>query len=60
MGITGVPFFVVDRRYGVSGAEPVEVFADVLRRGWSDRAPELTVRGAPGRAGCDADGREVP
>jgi predicted DsbA family dithiol-disulfide isomerase len=29
-GATGVPFFVVDRKYGVSGAQPVEVFAQVL------------------------------
>ncbi len=30
LGITGVPFFVVDRRYGVSGAQPTEVFVRVL------------------------------
>jgi len=30
LGVTGVPFFVFDRRLGVSGAQPVEVFADVL------------------------------
>jgi predicted DsbA family dithiol-disulfide isomerase len=36
-GATGVPFVVVDRRYGVSGAQPVEVFTDVLRRAWGER-----------------------
>jgi predicted DsbA family dithiol-disulfide isomerase len=35
-GATGVPFFVVDRRYGVSGAQPVEIFAQVLERAWAD------------------------
>ena len=25
-GATGVPFFVVDQKYGVSGAQPAEVF----------------------------------
>lgn len=30
-GITGVPFFVFDRRLAVSGAQPPEVFAQVLR-----------------------------
>ena len=30
-GINGVPFYVIDGRYGVSGAQPAEVFADVLR-----------------------------
>ena len=31
-GATGVPFFVVDQKYGVSGAQPAEVFAQVLER----------------------------
>lgn len=29
-GATGVPFFVIDRAYGVSGAQPVEVFLSAL------------------------------
>jgi predicted DsbA family dithiol-disulfide isomerase len=29
-GATGVPFFVIDQKYGVSGAQPVEVFTQVL------------------------------
>ncbi len=32
LGATGVPFFVLDRKYGVSGAQPVEVFASALRQ----------------------------
>jgi predicted DsbA family dithiol-disulfide isomerase len=32
LGITGVPFFVIDRRYGVSGAQPAAVLADALRQ----------------------------
>lgn len=31
LGATGVPFFVLDRKYGVSGAQPVEVFTQALR-----------------------------
>jgi predicted DsbA family dithiol-disulfide isomerase len=31
LGATGVPFFVLDRKYGVSGAQPVEVFASALK-----------------------------
>lgn len=30
LGATGVPFFVFDRRYGVAGAQPDEVFLEVL------------------------------
>ena len=32
LGATGVPFFVIDRRFGVSGAQSAEVFTQVLRR----------------------------
>lgn len=32
LGITGVPFFVVDERLGVSGAQSPEVFLEVLNR----------------------------
>ena len=32
-GISGVPFFVLDRRLGVSGAQPQEVFAQAAPAG---------------------------
>jgi predicted DsbA family dithiol-disulfide isomerase len=35
LGASGVPFFVIDGRYGVSGAQSVEVFADALARAWT-------------------------
>ena len=38
-GINGVPFFVLDERYGVSGAQPSEVFVQALERAWADREP---------------------
>ena len=38
LGIQGVPFFVLDRRYGVSGAQPAEVLLEVLERAWADLA----------------------
>jgi predicted DsbA family dithiol-disulfide isomerase len=42
-GATGVPFFVIDEKYGVSGAQPVEVFSQVLERAWADTHPQLEV-----------------
>jgi predicted DsbA family dithiol-disulfide isomerase len=30
LGASGVPFFVIDRKYGISGAQPVEVFSQAL------------------------------
>lgn len=32
LGIRGVPFFVIDRKYAVSGAQPTEVFLQALSR----------------------------
>lgn len=37
-GITAVPFFVIDGRYGVSGAQAPETFAAALTRAAEDRA----------------------
>ncbi|MGA8210860.1 MAG: DsbA family oxidoreductase, partial [Nocardioidaceae bacterium] len=53
LGITGVPFFVVDRRYGVSGAQPAEQLLAVLERAWRERSP-LTVVGAGSADGSAA------
>ena len=41
IGIHGVPFFVIGRRFGVSGAQPAEVILGVLEQGWDE-----TVRSA--------------
>ncbi|HYP24300.1 MAG TPA: DsbA family oxidoreductase [Actinomycetota bacterium] len=38
LGIGGVPFFVIDGRFGVSGAQPAEVFEQALERA-SNREP---------------------
>jgi predicted DsbA family dithiol-disulfide isomerase len=36
LGISGVPFFVVDEKLGISGAQPVEVFSEALHKAWAD------------------------
>ena len=55
-GASGVPFFVVDRKYAVSGAQPTELFTQVLDRAWADAHPQLTVVGDATGDGIDADG----
>lgn len=35
-GINGVPFFVIDGKYGVSGAQPPEAFTQVARQVWAE------------------------
>ena len=37
IGIRGVPFFVLDRRYGVSGAQPAELLLQALEKAWEAR-----------------------
>jgi len=38
LGVNGVPFFVLDGRYGISGAQAAEVFTEALTTAWDDRA----------------------
>ena len=54
-GATGVPFFVIDNRYGISGAQPVEVFQQVLARADADARPLVHVGGEHAEA-CGPDG----
>lgn len=61
LGANGVPFFVLDRKYGVSGAQPAEVFAQALTQAWGERPPLKLIQetGADGEA-CGPDGCAVP
>ncbi len=39
-GASGVPFFVIDRKYGISGAQPAETFLQALRTAYADEAAD--------------------
>ncbi|MET0297008.1 MAG: DsbA family oxidoreductase [Microbacterium sp.] len=41
-GINGVPFFVVDGKYGVSGAQPAEAFSQIVRQVWAEHREEAS------------------
>ncbi|GAB3036655.1 DSBA oxidoreductase [Nocardioides flavus (ex Wang et al. 2016)] len=59
-GASGVPFFVVDQRYGVSGAQPREVFTQVLEKAWSESHPAIEVLATGDDSGaCGPDGCAV-
>ncbi len=55
LGITGVPFFVLAGKLGVSGAQPVETLKLVLDKAWDERPQlETLTEGATcGVDGCD-------
>ena len=36
IGVQGVPFFVFNRKYAVSGAQPVDTFLNALQKSWSE------------------------
>lgn len=53
LGISAVPFFVVDRRYGIPGAQHPDVILDVLRQAWAERVAEPAL--VPGDDACEGD-----
>lgn len=38
IGITGVPFFVLDGKYAISGAQPLQVFNEALATAWQEHS----------------------
>lgn len=52
-GISGVPFFAIDERYGVSGAQPTDVLLDALRQAYVNS--QMVVVGGDDADSC-ADG----
>ncbi len=60
LGANGVPFFVIDRKYGVSGAQPADTFTQVIERAWSESQPLLEHVGHDeGGEVCGPDGCPV-
>lgn len=58
-GITGVPFFVLDGKYGVSGAQSSDVLLQGLRQAWAAANPLTMLHNASpddARADSAADG----
>jgi predicted DsbA family dithiol-disulfide isomerase len=56
LGISAVPFFVIDRTFGVPGAQPPDVILGALQRAWEKSAPPLELAGDTAAApGCEGD-----
>jgi predicted DsbA family dithiol-disulfide isomerase len=51
MGVTGVPFFIFNQKYAVSGAQPAEVFTEIIEK----VAKEMSLEPVVGEV-CDVDG----
>ncbi|WP_407268530.1 DsbA family oxidoreductase [Radiobacillus sp. PE A8.2] len=40
IGVSGVPFFVVNSKYAISGAQPIETFTSALEKVWQEENPK--------------------
>ncbi|MCC3267538.1 DsbA family oxidoreductase [Arthrobacter gengyunqii] len=59
LGVSGVPFFVLDEKYGISGAQPVELFSSALEQAWKESHPLVNLTPASASAdgpACGPDG----
>lgn len=55
LGISGVPFFVLDRKYAVSGAQAPAVFLQALQTAWTEAAKLQAVTAVSEGDTCSAD-----
>ncbi|MEO6914458.1 MAG: DsbA family oxidoreductase [Chitinophagaceae bacterium] len=54
VGASGVPFFVFNNKYAVSGAQPTDLFAEVLNKVWQEEVPAIAEGAVCGPDGvCD-------
>lgn len=60
IGVQGVPFFVFDNKYAVSGAQPEDVFLETLQRTWKEGSfvPQVKLVNTKNRDSCGVDGCE--
>lgn len=55
VGVRGVPFFVIDRKYAVSGAQPSDVFLGALNKAWDETGSQKNDTSAEAGS-CTIDG----
>ncbi|CEG26201.1 protein disulfide isomerase [Bacillus sp. B-jedd] len=56
--ITGVPFFLINKKYALSGAQPTDAFVQALEKVLAE--DEITFINPAGGELCDEDGCEIP
>jgi predicted DsbA family dithiol-disulfide isomerase len=57
-GVTGVPFFLLNKKYALTGAQPTEVFVQALKKIIAE--DEITVLNSQDGSVCDDVGCEIP
>lgn len=59
LDVRGVPFFVLDRKFGISGAQPDKVFTETLEKAWTayqKENPSLEIMNSVDDASCEIGG----
>lgn len=61
IGVQGVPFFVINRKYAISGAQPPEAFASALKKVAEEEGiqPQLTVLNSEDSGVCTDDNCDI-
>ena len=57
-GVTGVPFYLIDKKYALTGAQPTDVFVQALNKIISEN--KITFLNNEDGMSCDDDGCEIP
>jgi predicted DsbA family dithiol-disulfide isomerase len=58
IGVTGVPFFLIDKKYALTGAQPTDVIVQVLEKVIAEN--KIVVLNTQDGMICDDDGCEIP
>lgn len=62
IGVTGVPFFVINQKYSISGAQPTSTFLGALQQVWNEEHPAPKLQDLSGDQGavCTDESCEIP
>lgn len=63
LNITGVPYFIFNRKYALSGAQQTEAFTQALEKVWEEEKPNTTFESLDANDSdgtCGGDGCDVP
>ncbi|MBO9604462.1 MAG: DsbA family oxidoreductase [Paenibacillaceae bacterium] len=60
LGANGVPYYVIDRKYAVSGAQPSDFFLGALQQAWDEAHPLVSLNDSEAGDSCGVDGYCAP
>jgi predicted DsbA family dithiol-disulfide isomerase len=61
IGVSGVPFYLINQKYALTGAQPTEVFVQALKKVIAEDENKITVLNSDNEGVvCDENGCEIP